>query len=235
MNLLSKKRYELLSIVDKYGVLSRKQIRNFMKFSEQNLVSALKQLEELNLILRFNLSSGSIYYITKSGSEFVGLINRGYISSEKKEPNLASLSHNLKVNDCILKQYQEYAEQDFQGIKIVSEREILKNVYEDIELNYTNDRSRQLKMRAGRRVPDFIFEIVMANGKKVIQAFEVELTRKNKNALKDKLLWYAKNQGDWFTSVIYFYEEESIKTYVENMWQSSSDLGVVNLFFKKMD
>ncbi|MGY3751177.1 replication-relaxation family protein [Vagococcus acidifermentans] len=209
---LSEKRREILQTIDKYGILTREQILQRVQIAYKDMVYAVKALEELGYIATYQLGRGYVHYITRAGSEYVGSINFGYVKSGQKTPNLATIEHDLLVNDCLLEDIAYIHNQlgDI-PVKIVTERDQLAEIALTLDLR----QSTASKKRARNRVPDYLL-LFENEGNKIINAYEVELSRKNKASLKAKLLWYKDElQRKTYTNVWYVCQQESVKRHVE--------------------
>lgn len=213
---LSEKRKELLALIDKHGIMTRKQIEEHMDIAPINVFKGTKKLEELGYIKTYKLARGYAHYITRAGSEYIGNINFGYVKSGG-EPNLATLEHNLLVNDCILqamKSVRDYFGEE-KAIEYVTEREQLADSMLKIDFSNRQAREKQkAKMTLRNKIPDFLLRYEGKNNL-VTNAYEVELSRKGNKALKGKLLWYKQEQEKKiYTNVWYMYEKEAIKNHV---------------------
>lgn len=230
--ILSEKRMEILELIDKYGILTRKQIVEHSPRSIQALVDTLKKLEELGLIKTYKLARVYAHYITKQGSEFVGINNRGYTAGSKA-PNLATLSHNLSVNDCVISVLREHQNKpEISNVAIISEREILSEKFQEIDSSFKSSFRRTEKLRIMNRTPDFILSFTNKEGDIMKNAYEVELSQKNKTALTHKLQWYIDEQvAENIDNVIYLYTDERIHHRVS---ERASELGLT-VFFEKIE
>lgn len=226
---LSVKRVEVLTVIDRLGILTRKQIQGYMDISDVSILKGIRRLEELGFVATYKLARGYAHYITKSGSDYLGNINFGYVKRGNKEPNLASLEHNLLVNDCIL-QEKRYLKENIEGdIRLISEREQLAEL--NLTLDLQNRMPGQKQSRSRNRVPDFLLRF-SSRGEKVTNAYEVELTRKNKNALLSKLSWYQKEkESGVYDNIVYLYEDNSVKSHVET---NAAQVGL-KVFFRKIE
>lgn len=212
---LSEKRIELLKVIDSHGILTRKQIHGFMDIAEINLFKGIKRLEELGFIATYKLARGYAHYITKSGSEYLGMINFGYVSRGNKQPNLATVEHNLTVIDCILRESAYLQDNIGRAIplQVITEREQLAESYLSLDLRNSSSGSRAVRTRS--RVPDFLLSF-SNEGEQVINAYEVELSRKNKTALLSKLSWYQQEKVKGiYDNIIYLCENSSVKNHVK--------------------
>jgi len=230
---LSEKRIELLQVIDRYGIITRKQIYSFMQISERHLITGLKKLEALKYISTYRLARGYAHYITKAGSQYLGNINFGYVKSGFKEPNLAILEHNLLVNDCIV-QETAYIQGRLKNtpIETITEREQLVEITLKLDLSkQTVNQGRSLKMKMRNRVPDFLLRFEN-DGEKLTNAYEVELTRKNRTALRGKLSWYkAEKEKGVYDNVLYLYERDNVKRHIE----TNANQVDLKVFFRKIE
>lgn len=213
---LSKKRKELLALIDKHGIMTRKQIEEYMDIASINIFKGTKKLEELGYIQTYPLARGYAHYVTRAGSQYIGMINFGYVKSGGI-PNLAILEHNLLVNECILQAIEsvkDYFGED-KEITYITEREQLADSMLAIDFSHRNAREKQkAKMIMRNKIPDFLLKYEGKNNP-VTNAYEVELSRKGNKALKGKLLWYKQEQEKkTYTNVWYMYEKETIRNYV---------------------
>lgn len=229
---LSEKRRELLKVIDRYGILTREQILERVDIAYKNMVYAVKQLEELEYIATYKLARGYAHYITKLGSEYIGAINFGYVKNSKKEPNLATIEHNLLVNDCILEDMAYIREQlgDIH-INITTEREQLAETILNLDLRQrTPTQSKSLKMKMRNRIPDYLLSFEN-QGATITNAYELELSRKTKSALRAKLLWYKDEiQRKTYTNVWYVVQQASVKNHV----QTNAEQVGLRVFFREM-
>lgn len=227
-DVLSVKRKNLLVLIDRFGIMTREQILFFEKFTKANLSLAIRKLEEMGFIATQEVSHGHVHYITKRGSSFIGTINFGYIKSADKAPYFQTLQHDIKMNDCIISEIQYLRKElgDNVTLELTTEREILCEAFQETHFHgRSSTYIRREKQRIRNRVPDFI--IAFSQGEeKVVNAYEVELTRKSKNALIKKLVWYKKElQKKSFDHIIYMYELENIRKHVEtNAYQQNLNL-----------
>lgn len=222
---------ELLQLLDQRGIMTREQILNTFDIAYKNLVYALKNLEELEFISTFKLARGYAHFITKKGSEYVGLINFGYVRSSSKEPNLATVEHNLLVNECIATEKQYLIENlgDTVPMRLITEREQLAEISLNLDLRGKTP-TRSEKMRARNRIPDFLYKFEN-NGQSLTNAYEVELSRKTKTALINKLLWYkSQKERGIYDNILYLYKNDSIKNHVQT---NARDIGL-KVFLKKI-
>lgn len=222
--MLSKKRFEILKLIDKHGIMTRKQILKYVQIANLNLLKGLKVLEEHEFIATYKLARGYAHYITKKGSEYVGEINFGYVKSGGR-PNLAILEHNLLLNDCIL-QGIDYiknnaTEKELGNIEIITERQQLAEVFLDLDWKKRTATSDKRQVR--NRIPDFLLKFTYG-GREFIHACEVELSQKNKARLTAKLRW-LKEQIDLgnYTHVVYFCNSQSVK---QSLWTTSQQVGM---------
>lgn len=229
---LSEKRIALLRLLDQRGIMTREQILSTFDIAYKNLVYALKNLEELEFIATFKLARGYAHYITKKGSDYVGLINFGYVRSASKQPNLATVEHNLLVNECIGKEKQYLIDNlgSDVPIRLITEREQLAEINLNLDLRGKTP-TRSEKMRVRNRIPDFLFQFEN-NGQPLTNAYEVELSRKTKTALINKLTWYkSEKEKGIYDNILYLYDNESIKSHVQT---NARDVGL-KVFLKKID
>lgn len=214
---LSEKRKEVLRVIDRHGILTREQLLKRVDIAYKNMVYAVKQLEELGYIATYKLARGYAHYITKKGSEYIGLINFGYVSSGGS-PNLAILEHNLLVNDCILEATADIRKHlgDIR-VDIVTEREQLAEIMLNIDLSRLKpEERRRNKLRERNRVPDFLLAFKNQKEQKIVSAYEVELSRKTIQRLRGKLLWYKQQlEKNVYTHIWYMYEKDAIRRHIE--------------------
>ncbi|MGM0241200.1 hypothetical protein [Enterococcus sp. AZ103] len=214
---LSTKRFELLRLIDRFGVMTRKHATHFMTYSKNNLDAALYELVELNLIHSYQFKNANVYYITKNGSRLVGLINFGYVKSESKTPYLPTLEHDLLVVDCVIQELFDIRQSLGEAVplKIITERELLANKFLSIDFSQqTKKQIRRIKMNETRRIPDFLIEFPL-EGEILTNAYEVELTRKSKQALMAKLNWLRQMQVQGnYNQVVYFFKDYSVESFV---------------------
>lgn len=210
----SSKTFQLLCLLDRYGIMTRKQILQRLSIADNNLRIALKKLEKLGFIKTYKGMTEYAHYITTKGSEYIGFLNFGYVQGDK-QPNLATLKHNLLMNDAILEGIALISKEtpDY-SIDIITEREILAEKYVGLDRQYKGKWLRREKAVIRHKIPDFYFLVPIANEVRRI-AFEVELTRKSKKALETKLKWYVDQKRNGFiTQVCYMYEDMAIADHV---------------------
>ena len=222
--ILSEKRIELLKVIDKYGILTRKQIHKHVNIAEINLFKGTKKLQELEFIETYKLARGYAHYITKKGSEYIGMLNFGYVKSGGS-PNLAILEHNLLVNDCI---FQAISNLKSRGIKseiqILTEREQLAEIFLTLHLSRGNaSQKKSQKMRVRNRIPDFIL-IFNYDETEYKYVYEVELSKKNTARLKNKFLW-LKDQliNKTYSNINYMCRDEKMEKYLD---QNADKIGL---------
>lgn len=208
------KTYQLLKLLDRYGIMTRVQILQRLSIAENNLRIALKKLEDLGFIKTFKGLSKYAHYITTKGSEYIGYLNFGYVQGDK-QPNLATLRHNLMMNDAILESIA-LLRKDFptNELTLTTEREILAEKYLTLNQQYTGKWLRREKAVVRNKIPDFYISIEVDGQIRRI-SYELELTRKSKKALETKLKWYVdqKRQG-LITQVCYIYDDSAIADHV---------------------
>ncbi|MDT2449871.1 replication-relaxation family protein [Enterococcus avium] len=214
---LSDKRVELLKLIDKFGVVTIQQILQLIDYSSYGLNQALKRLLELELIDRYQFGKGKVYYITREGSRFIGLINFGYVKSTHKNPYFATLVHDLKVVDCVIQARSEIENKlgEQADIQLTTERELLAEKYLALDFSQkSKNHIRKLKLDERKRIPDFLLTFSVA-GERLTNAYEVELTRKSKRALMAKLSWLQfQQQKGIYNSLVYYFEEPDVQTFV---------------------
>lgn len=208
------KTYQLLQLLDRYGIMTRTQIIDRLSITEKNLRLALKKLEKLGFIKTFKETAKYAHYITTKGSEYIGLLNFGYVQGDK-QPNLATLRHNLMMNDAIAESIQllrkTYPDNE---LMIVTEREILAEKYLDLNQQYRGKWLRREKAVVRHKIPDF-YLLITIDDEILRISYELELTRKSRHALETKLKWYAdQKKNGWITQVCYVYDDERISDYV---------------------
>lgn len=211
---MNSKTYQLLFLIDRFGIMKRKQILDRLDITEKNLRISLSKLEEMKFIKTYKEQRQYSHFITTKGSEYIGRLNFGYTQTDK-EPNFATLRHNLMMNDA----EKEILEVLTKGnprlnFELVTEREILANQYLGLEERYSGKNLRREKAQIRNKIPDFRVEYEK-EGHRVIIAYELELTRKTKKALMRKLQWYNDQlrQGK-LSSVIYIYDDKGVYEHV---------------------
>ncbi|MGM0241300.1 hypothetical protein, partial [Enterococcus sp. AZ103] len=214
---LSSKKELLLATIDRFGVMTKKQIKHFISYTNKNLNNALFDLEDLKLINAYQFKNANVYYITKKGSRLIGLINFGYVKSENKNPYFPTLVHDLLVVDCVIQELSDIRQSlgDEVPLKIITERELLANKFLSIDFSQqTKKQIRRVKMIETKRIPDFLIEFPL-EGEILTNAYEVELTRKSKQALMAKLNWLRQMQVQGnYNQVVYFFENYSVESFV---------------------
>lgn len=213
--ILSEKRIELLKVLDKYGILTRKQISNHIELTYRHLLAGLKVLEELEFIGKYKLARGYAHFITKKGSEYIGEFNFGYVKSGGS-PNLAILEHNLLVNDCIVQAISNLRNRGIEGnIETITERQQLSEIFLELDLRKgTSNQKQSQKMLTRSRVPDFILTFEH-NSKIYNYAYEVELSRKNTTRLKNKFLWLKEQLvNKSYSTINYMCRDEKMEKFI---------------------
>lgn len=231
-SMLSEKQSEILSVIDRHGVMTKKQISDRVTLTYARVVNALQKLEKLGFIRVYRVTREYCYYITKKGSEYRGLLSFGYVKNEK-EPNLALLRHNLLVNDSILEDLKEaQAKLPNTEITVVTEREQLAESHLLLDSSLLPAKElRKEKLRIRNRIPDYLLKIPLSAETILNNAYEVELSRKGSVALKRKLEWYLHNQKQGLIGhVTYVYEDEAVHRYVARV---AKDVGL-HIFFRKL-
>ncbi|WP_454072388.1 hypothetical protein [Enterococcus alishanensis] len=179
--------------------------------------NALFDLENLKLINSYQFKNANVYYITKNGSRLVGLINFGYVKSESKNPYFPTLVHDLLVVDCVIQEFSDIRQSLGEDVplKVITERELLANKFLSIDFSQqTKKQIRRIKMNETRRIPDFLIEFPV-DGEILTNAYEVELTRKSKQALMAKLNWLKQMQAQGnYNQIVYFFEDYSVESFV---------------------
>lgn len=214
MEIITNKTYQLLRLLDRYGIMKRKQMLERIDISERGLRMALEKLEDTGFIKTYKEQRQFSHFITAKGSEYIGRLNFGYTLNDKT-PNFATLRHNLMMNDAS-KEILEVLRKDNPHLQfeLVTEREILADVYLGLNQRYKGKYLRREKSQVRNRIPDFRVEYQL-NGQKVVIAYELELTRKTKQALIRKLHWYKDQlKSGAITSVVYMYDDYGVYEHV---------------------
>lgn len=198
---MTESKQKILSVVDKLGVVSTKQLKELTGIYISTLYKGLKILVDANMIKKTELSTNSnIYMITQAGSEWCGSINLAFRSTQKV-PNMSILRHTLLVNDMIIYYKRLFKEQKSEDIKIITERELL------VEEIGKGRRSKKVV----DTLPDFVFE--RTTGRKT--AVEVELTRKRPDRLQKKLRAYKEQvNNEVYFNVAYCYDDPAVERLV---------------------
>lgn len=201
---MTESKQQILSIVDKLGVVNTEQLRTITGMNVNTLYKGLRILSRENLIKKTDLvinGKGGIYIITQRGSEWCGAINLSFRSSQKV-PNVSILRHTLLVNDMIIYYKKLFKEEQNEDVTIMTERELL------VEEIGKGRRSKKVV----DTLPDFVFE--QASGRK--SAIEVELSRKRPDRLEKKLRAYKEQvqQGIYF-NVAYCYDDPAVARLVK--------------------
>lgn len=231
-SILSEKQIEILKVIDSHGVITKNQISDRVTLTDKRIGVALQKLEKLGFIRVYKITRKYCYYITKKGSEYIGLLSFGYVKNEK-EPNLALLRHSLLVNDSILEDVREAKEKVPNAIiTVVTEREWLAENFLMLDgMVLSSKQAHKEKMQARNRVPDYILKIPISAETTLNNAHEVELSRKGKVALHRKLAWYLHNQELGLIShVTYIYEDQAVRRHVARVAQQVG----IKIFFRKL-
>lgn len=214
MEFMNSKTYQLLYLLDRYGIMKRKQMLERLAITEKNLRISLGKLEEMKFIKTYREQRQYSHFITTKGSEYIGRLNFGYTQNDK-EPNFATLRHNLMMNDAS-KEILEVLQKGNPRLHftLITEREILANQYLGLEGKYSGKILRREKAQIRNKIPDFRVEY-QKNGQPVVIAYELELTRKTKKALLRKLQWYKDQlKRGSLSSVIYIYDDSGVYEHV---------------------
>jgi len=220
------KKAEILQVIDKFGILTRKQILEYVDISYKNLVYGLQWLEKNELIKQYKEQKEYLAFITKQGSTLVGLNQFPYPTDKKNkdEPSKGRLRHSIMVNNAIIQIRNEFREDtSIKNIRIKSERDLRADWY--LEQDFSKQIKKNKKLKNRQYFPDF--EIVInQNGEDIRIAGEVELSRKNTRKLIAKLMWYrhwltAKHtdyialiSSRYYDKIMYFYDLESVRKHV---------------------
>lgn len=208
----------MLENIDKFGVMTKQQIMYFVPIQWRNLIPALKALEKLELINNTVVNHKTVHYITNKGSRFIGMINNGYVKSDDKEPYFNTLIHDLKIVNCVIQESEVFFKKygvDF-SLEIISEREILAEKFLELDFSQkSRSHITKLKRDEGKKIPDFLIRFPL-DGNYLTNAYEVELTRKSKKALRAKLSWLTHQVViGQYNYIVYFFENDSVRTFVE--------------------
>ncbi|OOG23311.1 hypothetical protein BZK37_17725 [Enterococcus casseliflavus] len=219
MELIKKdtKIYQILEQIDRHGIMTVNQLRyHFEQIAHSHFYYSLKKLEKLGFIKVCRLYKEHCYYITQTGSEYIGAINFGYTQSEK-EPNTTVLQHNLKMVDASFYSLQECRKNEpDKGFRLVTERENLAWWYADLEKKYTGKALMREKAALRKKLPDYLIRF-QSDGQEFTVAYELELTRKSHDYLLRKLKWYADQLALGNYHVIYYVcESQKIFSYVSH-------------------
>ncbi|MDB1729510.1 MarR family winged helix-turn-helix transcriptional regulator [Enterococcus avium] len=214
MEFINSKTYQLLYLLDRFGIMKRKQILERLDITEKNLRISLNKLEEMKFIKTYKEQRQYSHFITTKGSEFIGRLNFGYTQSDK-EPNFATLRHNLMMNDASKEILEVLSKGNSRlQFELVTEREILANQYLGLEERYSGKNLRREKAQIRNKIPDFRVEYEI-DSQRVVLAYELELTRKTKKALVRKLQWYNDQlRHGKLSSVIYIYDDWGVYEHV---------------------
>lgn len=201
--LLTNKQKNVLTSINDWGVLTVEQIKRNCGITKGYISKILNFLLDRGLIKRMSYGKRMyVYYITKTGSLYVGKIGRGYTSSNK-EPNLLMLKHTLLLSD-VCWYYQNFYSQKGFSYSYKSEREIYSEQLLNSQIS-TRER-RDLRYT----LPDFVFTLEKEGIVKYRTAVELELTPKNFKRWEKKLSKYKKEieQGK-YTNVLYVTDDPS--------------------------
>ncbi|GGJ77634.1 replication-relaxation family protein [Virgibacillus salexigens] len=201
--ILSEKRKDVLVLIDRFGVITNRQLEKFLPYMNFNTVRrARNQLKELGFIEEKAFGRRKVSTVTKKGSEYVGSIMTGAGSS------YANLQHDLTVNEVVYTLVRQYKDKGYE-VKYQTEREIMREEF--LSLSYEEIKKPNKLRHLSKEVPDFSLEM---NGQ--ILAFEVELNRKTNNRIEKKVNQYKQSveQGT-YTRVFYICRDEGIKKHVD--------------------
>lgn len=237
------KKAEILKVVDKYGVLTRKQILEYVDISYKNLLCGLNWLEEHECIRQYKGTREYLAFITKLGSELVGTNNFPYPTDkqDKTKPSFGRLRHAIMVNDAIIQMVHELEKDTrFSEIEVESERDLRAEWYLNQDFS---QKKNQKKKSHTHYFPDFVIT-AQKNQESYRLAGEVELSRKPTRKLIDKLRVYkkamqAKNHLvdrmllNYYDAIVYYYDLESVRKHV---LLNARRVGIEDrIFFRKME
>lgn len=211
--ILSEKRKDVLVLIDRFGVITNRQLEKFLPHMNFNTVRrARNQLKELGFIDEKSYGRRKVSTITKKGSEYVGNIMTGAGSS------YANLQHDLTANELVYTLVNQYKEKGYQ-VTFDTEREIMRDVY--LTLSYEEIKKPNKLRHLSKEVPDFLLKV---NGQTI--AFEVELNRKTNSRIEKKVRQYKKSIDEGaYSKVIYICRDEVIKKHVE-IFANGVDLNI---------
>lgn len=201
---LTEKRYMILNVLDKFGIVTVDQIVKLTSFNKSTIYYALREFEKKELIRKFKSMQKAVYLITKLGSEVIGDINFGF-SKDERTPNFAIFRHAMLLNESVIFYKEHFSER----AQFEVERELIAK--------FASEGLQRKKQIAN--LPDFVIEI-----EGMRQAVEVELTRKSPAKLTRKLLNYKRliEVGE-YTHLIYLYQSLAIRRLVA---KCAVDVGV---------
>lgn len=200
---LTKKRKDVLVLIDRFGVITNRQLEKYLDYMGVNTVRrGRKQLLDLGFIEERNFGRRKVCAVTKKGSEYVGNIMMGAGSS------YANLQHDLTVNEIVYKLIEQYREKGWDVI-FHTEREVLRELF--LSLSYEEIRKPNKLRHLSKEVPDFLLDL---DGNKY--AFELELSRKTNKRIEKKIQQYKRSIEDGlYSRVFYICKDEAIKKHVD--------------------
>ncbi|WP_173918956.1 replication-relaxation family protein [Halobacillus sp. Marseille-Q1614] len=202
--LLSEKRKEVLETIDRFGVITNRQLEKFLSYMGVNTIRrGRQQLIELGFIEERSFGRRKVSGITKKGSEYVGQIMTGASSS------YSQLQHDLTVNEIVHALMQQYKEKSH-SVTFRTEREITRQAF--LSLSYDEVKKPNKLRHLSKEVPDFL----LIFGDKPF-AFEVELNRKTHQRIEKKIKQYKHSlEESTYAKVFYICKDEGIRNHVES-------------------
>nr|WP_021038256.1 replication-relaxation family protein [Bacillaceae bacterium JMAK1]AGQ45423.1 Putative DNA relaxation protein [Bacillaceae bacterium JMAK1] len=209
-NLLSEKRHKVIEYIDRFGVITSAQLERYLSdLGVMTIYRARAQGEEMGFIERGSYGQQKVLSITKQGSEYVGNIGR------QAGISYSTLQHSLTINEVIFKLMYELGYRD-RGYEFITERELREEIFD--QLSYERSQQPNIMRTLRNEIPDFLLE---KDGETL--AFEVELNRKTRKRLHQKLKLYKQSleQGK-YTHVFYITKDENLKKQIDKEAQNLS-------------
>ncbi|MFG6150610.1 replication-relaxation family protein [Halobacillus sp. B23F22_1] len=202
--ILSEKRKEVLETIDRFGVITNRQLEKFLSYMGVNTIRrGRQQLKELGFIEEKSFGRRKVSTITKKGSEYVGQIMTGASSS------YSQLQHDLTVNEIVHALVQQYKEKGH-SVTFLTEREVIRKAF--LSLSYEEIKKPNKLRHLSKEVPDFLL-----NFRDQSFAFEVELNRKTHQRIEKKVQQYKQSvEENTYSRVFYICKDEGIRRHVES-------------------
>jgi hypothetical protein len=198
--LLSKKQRRVLEVIDRFGVLSMKQLAEYLEgeISSPTVYAFRKTGVNIGFIRYEKIGIHGMVSIAPRGSHYL----------DSKLPtitkvNYRELNHTLQMNNVLLV-YMKHARKNGKEYSFTTERELRKAFLDSLP---SDDRKKSKVLnQVPNRIPDFVWE---EDGLKM--ACEVELNSKSRSRYERKFELYKNALSDGiYTHIRYIFKNEEI-------------------------
>ncbi|GIN14625.1 hypothetical protein J26TS2_44920 [Shouchella clausii] len=213
VNLLGDKQEIVLKAIDRFGVITARQLSEFLKGSVSHVTvyTAKEKLQKLGFIEMEKHGRNLILYMRPTGVEYLGSSLTPF-----RNINYSQLKHQLTMIECILG-LKRFKEKKGERFDFRTERE-LRSHYLATNFNKSQRRNTTLLKSIPDRIPDFL---VIEGDRKI--AHEVELTQKSQKRYVRKMnMYHTELMNGRYQKVRYMCESDHIKRVVANIAKSEA-------------